>query len=109
MINEAQHIMGGVQFKLTRPIKAHGEEVDELHLNRPTPAQCRRIGRMPYVVTNPETGAFSPDLSVISTYLSVCCAIPPSAVDQLELMDLNQLAWAVCSFFTTPESSASSS
>lgn len=108
-MNEAQEIMGAFTHALAKPITAHAEQVTELQLRRPTPAEAKKIGRMPYVITNLGTGAYSPDLSVVSDYISVCAGIPPSSVDQLDLSDLNQLAWAVCSFFTTPESSASSS
>ncbi|MDH0362790.1 phage tail assembly protein [Comamonas aquatica] len=108
-MNEAQQIMGGFAHTLAKPIKAHGDELHELQLRRPTAAEAKKIGRMPYVVTDPKTGLYSPDLSVVDEYISVCAGIPPSSVAQLDLVDLNQLAWAVCSFFTTPESSASSS
>lgn len=108
-MNEAQQIMGSVKFTLQTPIKAHGEEVHELTVNRPTIAQCRQVGRMPYVIADTKTGVYSPDLAVVAEYLSVCCGIPPSSVDQLDLLDLNQLAWKICGFFTTPASSASSS
>lgn len=107
-MNEAQEIMGALQFKLSRPIKAHGEEVHELQVKRPTPADCRKIGRMPYVLVG-NSGMYSPDLEIIGSYLSVCCSIPPSSVDQLDLADFNQLAWGVCNFFAKPESSVSSS
>ncbi|MBP9942413.1 MAG: phage tail assembly protein [Comamonas sp.] len=108
-MNEAQEIMGALTHTLAKPIKAHSEQVTELQLRRPTPAEAKKIGRMPYVITNLATGAYSPDLSVVGDYISVCAGIPPSSVDQLDLSDLNQLAWQICSFFTTPESSASSS
>lgn len=108
-MNEAQQIMGALSHPLAKPITAHGEQVTELQLRRPTLAEVKKIGRMPYVVTNPNTGAYSPDLSVVGDYIGVCAGIPPSSVDQLDLSDLNQLAWAVCSFFMTPELSASSS
>lgn len=108
-MNEAQEIMGALTHPLAKPITAHGEQLRELQLRRPTPAEAKKIGRMPYVLTDLKTGAYSPDLSVVDEYISVCAGIPPSSVAQLDLVDLNQLAWAVCSFFTTPESSASSS
>lgn len=107
-MNEAQQIMGGFAHTLAKPIKAHGDELHELQLP-PYGSGSQKIGRMPYVVTDPKTGLYSPDLSVVDEYISVCAGIPPSSVAQLDLVDLNQLAWAVCSFFTTPESSASSS
>lgn len=108
-MNEAQEIMGGFVYSLAKPIQAHGEQVLELTLRRPTPAEAKKIGRMPYVIADTNTGAYAPDLSMVDAYISVCAGIPPSAVAQMDLSDLNNLAWAVCRFFTTPESSVSSS
>ena len=108
-MNEAQQIMGALQYPLTTPIKAHGEEVSLLDLRRPTLAEVKKIGALPYRLTDPQTGAYSPDMKVMADYISVCASIPPSSVEQLELVDLNQVSWAICSFFTTPASSASSS
>jgi len=108
-MNEAQQIMGALKFPLTTPIKAHGDEVSQLDLRRPTPAEVKKIGALPYRLTDMRTGAYSPDMKVIGEYISVCASIPPSSVDQLELVDLNQVSWVICGFFTTPASSASSS
>ena len=38
-MNEAQQIMGALQYPLTTPIKAHGEDVSQLDLRRPTLAK----------------------------------------------------------------------
>lgn len=108
-MNEAQQIMGGKAIPLTAPIKAHGDEMSQLHLRRPTPAEVKKIGFLPYRVIDMDTGAFTPDMKVAGDYISVCAGIPPSSVDQLDLLDLNKLSWAICGFFTTPASSASSS
>ena len=37
-------------------------------------------------------------------YIAVCAAIPQSSVEQLDLADLNGLAWILIGFFMTPAS-----
>lgn len=107
-MNEAQKIMGEVQHSLAQPIKAHGETVSQLDLRRPTLAEIRKIGRMPYLVAD-ASGKVTPDMTVVPDYIAVCAGIPPSSVDQLDLSDINQLGWMVSNFFLTPASSVSSS
>ena len=106
-MNEAQQIMGAFEHPLSSPIKAHGEEVTHVTLRRPTPKECRTIGRMPY---GPDERSMPvPDMAVVSKYLVLCLGIPESSVDQLELNDLNQLTWALLGFFLQPASTTSGS
>ena len=101
-MNEAQQIMGAFEHPLSSPIKAHGEEVTHVTLRRPTPKECRTIGRMPY---GPDERSMPvPDMAVVSKYLVLCLDIPESSVDQLQLNDLNQLTWALLGFFLQPAS-----
>lgn len=106
-MNEAQQIMGAIQHPLVKPIKAHGEELKAVTLRRPTTREIRQIGHMPYWLADDNKP--SPNMSVMSDYLVVCLGIPESSVDQLDLVDLNKLTWAVIGFFLNPESEASTS
>lgn len=94
-------------MKLTKPITAHGEERHELTLKRPTTVQAREIGVLPYRVG--EDGIPQPLLAPACRYIAVCAGIPPSSVDQLELVDLNALAWEVVGFFVNGVSMSSTS
>jgi hypothetical protein len=105
-VNDAQQIQGAEEVQLAVPIKAHGEEVQSLALRRPTTAEVRRIGRMPYIALD-ESGKVTPDMGVVPAYIAVCAGIPPSSVDQIDLSDLNQLAWTIAGFFLAPASPAS--
>ena len=49
----------------------------------------------------------TPDMGVVPAYIAVCAGIPPSSVDQIDLSDLNQLAWTIAGFFLAPASPAS--
>ncbi|WP_225773332.1 phage tail assembly protein [Pseudomonas sp. Marseille-Q5115] len=89
-------------IKLSTPIQAHGEEVTELTLRRPTSKEARAIKALPYKIDQDQ--AVTLDLDVAAKYISACADIPPSSVDQLDLADLNTLAWQVAGFFMTPAS-----
>nr|WP_276583587.1 phage tail assembly protein [Pseudomonas sp. RIT-PI-S] len=87
---------------MSAPIQAHGEQLSELTLRRPTPQEARAIKVLPYKVDKDE--AISLDLDAAAKYISVCAGIPPSSVNQLDLADLNTLAWQVAGFFMMPAS-----
>ena len=84
-------------IKLGVPIEAHGEQLTELTLRRPTVQEVRAIKAMPYKLDKNEDVCL--DMDVAAKYIAVCAGIPPSSVNQLSLPDLNQLAWTVFSFF----------
>lgn len=94
--------MEKTNFKLSRPIKAHGEEVTELSIRRPTTQEARAIKLLPYTLA--ETGHPVADLEVAAKYLAVCAAIPAGSVNELDLSDLNTLAWMIVGFFLNPAS-----
>lgn len=94
--------MEKTNFKLSRPIKAHGVEVTELSIRRPTTQEARAIKLLPYTLG--ETGHPVADLEVAAKYLAVCAAIPAGSVNELDLSDLNTLAWMIVGFFLNPAS-----
>lgn len=85
------------KFPLSASIQAHGETLTELLVRRPTPLECRAIRALPYQLT--EQGLPVVEIETACKYMAVCCGIPPSSVNQLELYDLNQLAWMIVGFF----------
>lgn len=87
-------------FKLSVPIQAHGDEVVELALRRPTPLDARQIKALPYTVGHGEEVVLNTD--VAAKYIAMCASIPPSAVNQLDLVDFNALCWMVAGFFLKP-------
>ncbi|VVN10140.1 phage tail assembly protein [Pseudomonas fluorescens] len=89
-------------YTLVAPIQAHDEQVLELTLRRPTVAEVRAIKALPYKIDKNEE--VSLDLDVAAKYIAICAAIPAPSVNQLDLSDLNNLAWAVAGFFMTAAS-----
>jgi len=84
-------------FQLKTPIDAHGESVHELTLREPTPADCRALKALPYMIGLDES--FNLNTEIAARYISRCANIPASSVDALELSDFNALCWQVASFF----------
>ena len=87
---------------LSAPILAHDEQVLELTLRRPTVAEVRAIKALPYKIDKNEE--VSLDMDVAAKYIAVCAGIPAPSVNQLDLADLNNLAWVVAGFFMTAAS-----
>ncbi|MDP0880687.1 phage tail assembly protein, partial [Klebsiella variicola] len=85
--------------KLSAPIEAHGEQLSELTIRRPTPQEARAIKALPYKIDKDE--AVSIDLDIAAKYIVVCAGIPSSSVNQLDLADLNSLSWQIAGFFMT--------
>ncbi|MFG0501044.1 phage tail assembly protein [Pseudomonas putida] len=97
--------MSTVTHTLAEPIQAHGDEVKELTLRRPTVQECRAIKALPYNIG--ESGYPILDVEVAAKYIAVCAAIPASSVNQLALPDLNNVAWLIVGFFMPRDSEQS--
>lgn len=87
---------------LAAPIDAHGETITELTLRRPTVAEARAIKSLPYKIDKNED--VSLDLDVAAKFIAVCAGVPPSSVNQLDLADLNSMAWVIAGFFMSAAS-----
>ena len=89
-------------YILAAPIQAHDQEVLEVTLRRPTVAEVRAIKALPYKIDKNEDVTL--DMEASAKYIAVCAGIPAPSVNQLDLHDLNNLAWAVSGFFMTAAS-----
>lgn len=96
-----------IAYTLSVPIKAHGEELQVLDVRRPTTQEVRAIKTLPYKIDKSED--VSLDMDAVCKYVAVCATIPQSSVEQLDLSDLNGLAWMIAGFFMTPASSPQTS
>lgn len=102
--------MSGITFKLSRPIKAHGDEVTELTLSEPTAKDVRELG-YPFMAIAGANGVAEPKLypDIGAKYISRLAKIPMSSVDQLTPGDLFVLHSEVCGFFEVGEQALSTS
>lgn len=90
--------MSGVTIKLSKPVKAHGEEVSELTLREPTTKDVRELG-FPYAVALSEQNRIVFDAAVVAKYLVKLAGVPLSSIDQLSLPDFQALQGVVQGFF----------
>lgn len=88
-----------MKIKLSKEIEAHGETLDELDVREPTPADVRAIKSLPYALDREENVHLRPD--VVAQYIARLAGIPPSSVDQIDLVDFNSICWTVAGFFLT--------
>lgn len=88
--------MSNKVIDLSSTIQAHGEQVAKLELKKPTGEQVCRLG-LPYTMT--PDGEVSINMKKVKGYLIELCAIPASAVEQIDPADLNKAAWDVAGFF----------
>ena len=82
---------------LMTPITVGEETIKEITLRRPTVADTRKVGRLPY--TFGAGGAIVPDTDTASKYVSICSALPPSTIDKLDVTDFQTLVLAIVGFF----------
>lgn len=83
-----------ITFKLSKPIQAHGAELAELALRRPTVKELRQCGA-PYRVVQ---GGVQWDYDACARLLVAICGIPPSSVEQLDAADFDDLAAILVGF-----------
>lgn len=92
-------------FKLSSPVDAHGDTLQELTLRRPTVLEVRAIKALPYRIDKNEEVTL--DMDVAAKYIAVCSGIPPSSVNQMDLSDLNTASWVIAGFFMSAASRTS--
>lgn len=102
---EDGQVEAGKPYKLAAPIQAHDEEVLAVTLRRPTVDEVRKIKALPYKIDKNEEVTL--DMEAAAKYIAICAGIPSPSVNQLDLFDLNNLAWAVTGFFMTAASKTS--
>lgn len=99
--------MSTTEHTLSAPIQAHGESLAIIALRRPTVLDCRAINALPYKIEKDESVSLC--LDTAAKYIAVCAGIPPGSVNQLDIADLNTLAWVVAGFFMSSATATSAS
>lgn len=91
--------MSGVTIALSKPIKAHGEDISELTLREPTVKDTIEVGQ-PFliIVGEGETGIRIQNKTV-AAYIVRLAAVPQSTVEQMSLADFSAAQSAVLGFF----------
>lgn len=89
-----------IPFTLSKPIKAHGENIQVLEFREPTGDDVEKFG-FPYLVTPKSNGETTIEIraNVIYQYISRLAGIPKESAKQISLGDLSLLSGVIVSFF----------
>lgn len=90
-----------VTLDLSKPIKAHGDEVTKLTLRELEPADILACGNP--IVVLAEEGGFRFDQKVMHRLMARVCGVPPSSLEQMSLADYMRLQNLVTGFFEAGE------
>lgn len=90
-----------ITVKLSKPIKAHAEEVGELTIREPTTQDVIELGLPMLIVIGDDGRSTGVEIrpSVVARYLSRLAAIPKSSVESLYRQDFSRCTAAVMGFF----------
>lgn len=92
--------MSGAVIKLSKPVKAHGEEIHELTLAEPDSEVVMELG-YPFLIHS--GGAMELRPKVVGDYVVRLAKVPRSTVKDLTLKDLQACQAAVMGFFGSSE------
>lgn len=78
-----------VTIPLSKPITAHGEEVDEISLRKPTTEECIELGDYKLIIPSSDGQSAGVEVRkpVIARYVSRLAGIPMSSVKSLPYSD----------------------
>lgn len=84
---------------LSKSIKAHNEELDQLELRKPTVEEIMDVGTPFLIIAGDDEQKIEVRNKVIGKYISLLAGIPISSVKQLEIPDFLQAQAKVLGFF----------
>jgi len=87
--------MSEVTISLTKPVTAHGAEIDQLTLREPNGGDVEHCG-YPLAING---ASVIPQAAAVSKLIARLSGIPPSSVKQLSMPDYNAAMGAVLGFF----------
>lgn len=95
-------------IKLSKTIKAHGEEVDEVTLREPATKDLMEIGLPMLIITGADGQSTGIEIRqpVIARYISRLAAIPMGSVESMTIKDFSLCSAAVMGFFGSGDGEA---
>ncbi|HCB2513828.1 phage tail assembly protein [Citrobacter freundii] len=85
------------ELKLSKPVKAHDEEIHVLELREPTYDEIEAVG-FPFTVS--ADGGIRLDSAVSLKYIPLLAGIPRSSAAQMAKLDIFKACMLVLNFFT---------
>ncbi len=101
--------MSGAVITLSKPIKAHAEEVDSITLREPTTEDEIELGQPFLLIVGDGETAIKVQPKVLAQYIVRLAGIPMSSVKQMARADFSKAQAAVMGFFGADESGQLSS
>ena len=97
-----------ITIKLSKTIKAHGEEVDEVTLREPATKDLMEIGLPMLIITGADGQSTGIEIRqpVIARYISRLAAIPMGSVESMTIKDFSLCSAAVMGFFGSGDGEA---
>lgn len=93
--------MSEITFPLTKAIRAHGKDVEELTLREPTTKDDMEIGQPFLIIMGDGDTGIRIQQKVVAQWIVRLAGIPMSSVEQLARPDFSGLQAVVLSFFGT--------
>lgn len=93
--------MSGTTIKLSKPIKAHGEEVSEITLREPGTQDVIDLGYPTLIIPSGDGKSTGVEVraKVVARYIMKLAAIPLSSVESLSMDDFSRCTAIVMGFF----------
>jgi hypothetical protein len=96
---EADAPAAEIEFPLSKPIIAYGDEVTVLKLRKPTGVDLIRIGNPVTFYPHLEPPKIEHDMERVVAMVARLAGVPSSSLERLEPDELVGLAWAISPFF----------
>jgi hypothetical protein len=95
-------------IKLSKAIKAHGEEVDEVTMREPGTKDLMELGLPMLIITGADGQSTGIEIRqpVIARYISRLAAIPMGSVEAMTIKDFSLCSAAVMGFFGSGDGEA---
>lgn len=100
IIEDKPNAPATIVVKLSKPIIANGDEVQEITFREPSAADIERVGNPVNIdMMSSDTPKVTFDAKAMTQMMSLLAAVPPSTIRQMTTRDWNTAAWNLASFF----------
>lgn len=101
--------MSGVTITLSKPIKAHGEDISEITLREPSVEDTIEVGQPFLIIVGDGDTGIRIQNKTVAAYIVRLAGVPLSSVKAMSLADFGAAQAAVLGFFGAGDGEAASS
>jgi hypothetical protein len=88
-----------IEYELTEPINAYGEEIKVLKMRKPTGVDLIRVGNPVAFYPNAEPIKIEHDMPRMVQMIARLTGVPSSSIERMNPRDLIGVAWVLSPFF----------